>query len=321
MAKTKTAYRWNANGWYFKSIEVSEDPDFEGEYNLPRQSTWDVPMEDTETQWAKINTPTLKWELADLSMQDRLLMNLITQEEYDTWFAKKDGQFLSVLKTRADSDAANIALVSDVEKEAESRSKADILINENIESALASIKSLSDSLAENTSADSQTKSSLEQAITALQSTTQALQVAVNNKADVGHTHDVVNAANKLTWAKQIGNAWFDGTGNITLEQMGVNALVTAAMANAGSITVEKRSDGFIVRDTKNKVGFMFSFYTGDSTVYGPFVPGDFKDIVTVLGSADSGSTRITVDKDGNDICLYSTDFFNNASVFVAATLR
>ena len=48
---------------------------------------------------------------------------------------------------------------------------------------------------------------------------------------------------------------------------------------------------------------------------------DFKDIVTVLGSADSGSTRITVDKDGNDICLYSTDFFNNASVFVAAILR
>ena len=85
MANTKTAYRWNADGWYFKSIEVAEDPDFEGEYNLPRQSTWDVPPADTETQWAKINSSTLTWELADLSMADRLLMNLSTQEEYDTW--------------------------------------------------------------------------------------------------------------------------------------------------------------------------------------------------------------------------------------------
>lgn len=28
MANTRTAYRWNLNGWYFKSIEVAEDPDF-----------------------------------------------------------------------------------------------------------------------------------------------------------------------------------------------------------------------------------------------------------------------------------------------------
>ena len=58
MTNTKTAYRWTANGWYFKTIEVAEDPDFQGEYTLPRQSTWEVPPEDTETKWAKINTDT-----------------------------------------------------------------------------------------------------------------------------------------------------------------------------------------------------------------------------------------------------------------------
>ena len=123
MANTRTAYRWNLNGWFFKTIEVEEDPDFPGEYTLPTRSTWEVPPEDTETQWPKINTSTLTWELTDLSMAERLEENLITQEEYDTWYAQKDGQFLSVLKNRADSDANNIALISDVETEAECRCK------------------------------------------------------------------------------------------------------------------------------------------------------------------------------------------------------
>ncbi len=30
MANTRTAYRWNLNGWFFKTIEVAEDPDFPG---------------------------------------------------------------------------------------------------------------------------------------------------------------------------------------------------------------------------------------------------------------------------------------------------
>lgn len=327
MAKTKTAYRWNADGWYFKSIEVPEDPDFEGEYNLPRQSTWDVPMADTETQWAKINTSTMKWELTDLSMQDRLLMNLITQEEYDTWFAKKDGQFLSVLKTRADSDAANIALVSDVEKEAESRSKADILINENIESALASIKSLSDSLAENTSADSQTKSSLEQAITALQSTTQALQTAINSKADVGHTHSVVASANKLATARKIGNASFDGSADISLNQMGVASLIASAVANAGNITVEESGGAtnrqLIIRDTKNKIGFLFASYHGSgyAGAYGPDTPSDFATIYHVMGSADATDTKVVMDADMNSAYIYSASNFKNATMFFAARLK
>ena len=116
MANTRTAYRWNVNGCFFKTIEVAEDPDFPGEYTLPTRSTWSVPMDDTETQWPKINTSTLTWELTDLSMAERLAENLITQEEYDTWYAQKDGQFLSVLKNRADSDANNIALISAVAK-------------------------------------------------------------------------------------------------------------------------------------------------------------------------------------------------------------
>ena len=43
MANTRTAYRWNLNGWFFKTIEVEEDPDFPGEYTLPTRSTWSVP--------------------------------------------------------------------------------------------------------------------------------------------------------------------------------------------------------------------------------------------------------------------------------------
>ena len=324
MANTRTAYRWNLNGWFFKTIEVAEDPDFPGEYTLPTRSTWSVPMDDTETQWPKINTSTLDWELTDLSMAERLAENLITQEEYDTWYAQKDGQFLSVLKNRADSDANNIALISDVEAEAEYRANADNLINANIASALESIQSLSDSLAANSNADSKNKTALEQAISALQQTTQALQTAINSKADVGHTHSVVASANKLATARKIGNASFDGSANISLAQMGVETLIASAVANAGSgITVTRSGRDTVIRDTKNKIGFFFSLYdagSGYSSNYGPMLPSDFNTILGAFGTADSGTVRVSVDLNDNDVCLYSSSNFTIASLFVLATI-
>lgn len=325
MANTKTAYRWNVNGWFFKTIEVAEDPDFPGEYTLPTRSTWEVPPEDTETQWPKINTSTLAWELTDFSMADRLAEGLITQEEYDTWYAQKDGQFLSVLKNRADSDANNIALVSDVEKEALYRANADSLINANIKSALESIQRLSDSLAANSNADSENKTALEQAISALQQTTQALQTAVNSKADVEHTHSVVAAAKKLANARKIGNASFDGSADISLAQMGVETLIASAVANAGSgFTVTRSGRDTVIRDMKNKIGFFFSLYdagSGYSSNYGPMLPSDFNDILAVFGTADSGEVRVSVDRNDNDVCLYSSNNFTIASLFVLATLN
>lgn len=324
MANTRTAYRWNLNGWFFKTIAVEEDPDFPGEYTLPTRSTWSVPMDDTETQWPKINTSTLDWELTDLSMAERLAENLITQEEYDTWYAQKDGQFLSVLKNRADSDANNIALISDVEAEAEYRANADNLINANIASALESIQSLSDSLAANSNADSKNKTALEQAISALQQTTQALQTAINSKADVGHTHSVVASANKLATARKIGNASFDGSANISLAQMGVETLIASAVANAGSgITVTRSGRDTVIRDTKNKIGFFFSLYdagSGYSSNYGPMLPSDFNTILGAFGTADSGTVRVSVDLNDNDVCLYSSSNFTIASLFVLATI-
>ena len=327
MANTRTAYRWNINGWFFKTIAVEEDPDFPGEYTLPTRSTWEVPPEDTETQWPKINTSTLTWELTDLSMAERLEENLITQEEYDTWYAQKDGQFLSVLKNRADSDANNIALISDVEAEAEYRANADSLINANIARALESIQSLSDSLAANSNADSENKTALEQAISALQQTTQALQTAINSKADVEHTHSVVTAAKKLATARKIGNTSFDGSADISLDQMGVASLVASAVAKAGNITVEESGNAtnrqLIIRDTKNKIGFLFASYHGSgyAGAYGPDTPSDFDTIYHVVGSADATDTKVVMDPDMNSAYIYSASNFKNATMFFAARLK
>lgn len=324
MANTRTAYRWNVNGWFFKTIEVAEDPDFPGEYTLPTRSTWSVPMDDTETQWPKINTSTLTWELTDLSMAERLAENLITQEEYDTWYAQKDGQFLSVLKNRADSDANNIALISDVEAEAETRANADIEINASIENALVSIQNLSDSLIANSDADNANKVALEQSIFALEQTTQALLLSVNGKADAGHSHSCVDVANRLATARKIGNASFDGSADISLAQMGVEKLIASAVANAGSgITVTRSGRDTVIRDAKNKIGFFFSLYdagSGYSSNYGPMLPSDFNKILGAFGSADSGTVRVSVNRSDNDVCLYSSSNFTIASLFVLATI-
>ena len=324
MANTRTAYRWNVNGWFFKTIEVAEDPDFPGEYTLPTRSTWSVPMDDTETQWPKINTSTLTWELTDLSMAERLAENLITQEEYDTWYAQKDGQFLSVLKNRAGSDANNIALISDVEAEAETRANADIEITASIENALLSIQNLSDSLIANSDADNANKVALEQSIFALEQTTQALLLSVNGKADANHSHSCVDLANRLATARKIGNASFDGSADISLAQMGVEKLIASAVANAGSgITVTRSGDDTVIRDTKNKIGFFFSLYdagNGYSSNYGPMIPSDFKRIISAFGTADSGTVRVSVNRSDNDVCLYSSSNFTIASLFVLATL-
>ena len=204
------------------------------------------------------------------------------------------------------------------------RWNADSLINESIATAMSSIKSLQESLTENSNADNENKTALEQAISALQQTTQALSLAVNNKADANHTHSVVARANKLATARKIGNASFDGSADISLDQMGVASLVASAVAKAGSgITVERSGDDTVIRDTKNKIGFFFSLYdagSGYSSNYGPMLPSDFNTILGAFGTADSGTVRVSVDLNDNDVCLYSSSNFTIASLFVLATI-
>lgn len=332
---TKTAYRWNANRWFFTTREVEEDPDFPGEYNLPSRSTWDEPPADTETQWPRRDTELNEWVLEDLDMDGRLAEGLITQSEYDEWKARQEDEFLSILKERANLNAGNIALVSDVEAEAETRAAADSeLQNKDVEleSGIANIQAnlatLSASLAENSKTDEDTKIALQAAIAALQSTVSTLQTAVNNKADAGHTHSVVAAANKLATARKIGNASFDGSADISLDQMGVASLVTSAVANAGSgITVEENNSGsekkLIIRDTKNKVGVLFASYHGSgyAGAYGPDIPSDFATIYHVIGSADATDTKVVMDSDMNSAYIYSGSNFKNASMAFIARLK
>ena len=323
MANTRTAYRWNVNGWFFKTIEVAEDPDFPGEYTLPTRSTWSVPMDDTKTQWSKINTSTLTWELTDLSMAERLAENLITQEEYDTWYAQKDGQFLSVLKNRADSDANNIALISDVEAEAETRANADIEINASIENALVSIQNLSDSLIANSDADNANKVALEQSIFALEQTTQALLLSVNGKADAGHSHSCVDLANRLATARKIGNASFDGSANISLAQMGVETLIASAVANAGSgITVTRSGRETVIRDTKNKLAVKISLFKDAWTSsLGCQAERDFDEIIGAYGSCSDDSGRVRVDWDLDELMIEADHSYNFACLVMIATLK
>ena len=329
---TKTAYRWNDNRWFFTTREVEEDPDFPGEYNLPSRSTWDEPPTDTETQWPRRDTDNDVWILEDLDMDGRLAEGLITQEEYDAWKSKQEDEFISILKDRANLNAGNIALKSDVEAEAAARADADSALQTKdveLESGIADIQTnlanLAASLNSNSQTDSETKTTLQNAISALQSTVATLQTAINNKADAGHGHSVVESANRLAVARNIGNAAFDGTGNISLAQMGVESLIASAVANAGSgITVSRSGGDTIIRDTKNGIGFFFSFYdagSGYSSNYGPMLPSDFKQILAVFGTANSGSVRVSVDRECNDVCLYSSSNFTNASLFVLATLK
>ena len=150
-------------------------------------------------------------------------------------------------------------------------------------------------------------------------------LSVNGKADAGHSHSCVNLANRLATARKIGNASFDGSADISLAQMGVETLIASAVANAGSgITVTRSGRDTVIRDTKNKIGFFFSLYdagSGYSSNYGPMLPRDFDDILAVLGTADSGTVRVSVDRNDNDVCLYSSENFTVASLFVLATLN
>lgn len=332
---TKTAYRWNANRWFFTTREVQEDPDFPGEYNLPSRSTWDVPPSDTDTQWPRRDTENNVWVLEDLDMDGRLAEGLITQAEYDEWKARQEDEFVSILKERASLNAGNIALISDVEAEAETRAAADSeLQNKDVEleagiaNIQANLATLSASLDSNTSADEETKISLQSAVAALQATVSTLQTAVNGKADADHGHSVVNAAHKLWTARKIGNAAFDGSADISLDQMGVAALVASAVANAGSgITVEESHSGtehkLIIRDTKNKLGIFFSSYhsSGYAGAYGPDTPSDFATIYHIFGSADTSDARVMIDTDINSAYIYSSSNFKNASMAFIARLK
>ena len=332
---TKTAYRWNANRWFFTTREVQEDPDFPGEYNLPSRSTWDVPPSDTETQWPRRDTDNNVWVLEDLDMDGRLAEGLITQSEYDEWKARQEDEFLSILKERSSLNAGNIALVADVEAEAETRAAADSELQNKdaeLEAGIANIQAnlatLSASLDSNTSTDAETKTSLQSAVAALQATVSTLQTAVNSKADAGHDHSVVNAAHKLWTARKIGNAAFDGSADISLDQMGVAALIASAVANAGSgITVEEKNSSsekkLIIRDTKNKIGVLFSSYHGSgyAGAYGPDTPSDFDTIYHIIGTADSTDTKVVMDPDVNSAYIYSSSNFKNATMLFVARLK
>lgn len=334
---TRTAYRWNANRWFFTTREVEEDPDFPGEYNLPSRSTWDIPPEDTETQWPRRDTELNEWVLEDLDMDGRLAEGLITQEEYDEWLSNQEDEFLSVLKERANLNAGNIALVSDVQAETQARESADNALHNadvalqtkdaELESGIANIQAnlatLSASLAANTSSDEETKTALQSAVAALQSTVATLQTAVNNKADAGHGHSVVNAAHKLYTPRNIGNATFDGSGNISLEQMGVSALIASAVANAGSgITVTTSGNNTVIRDTKNKIALKIStFKNGSTSGFSCSMENDFNKLLGGVASCNDSSARVSVDWDFNEILIQADHAYNYACVLMFATLK
>ena len=334
---TKTAYRWNANRWYFTTRQVEEDPDFPGEYNLPSRSTWDVPPADTKTQWPRRDLDNGVWVLEDLDMDGRLAEGLITQEEYDIWKAKQEDEFVSILKERANLNADNIALVSDVQAEAQAREAADIGLESvdmelrekdvQLESGIANIQAnletLSASLAENTKTDEDTKVALQSAVAALQSSVETLQNALNYKADANHGHTVVDSANRLFNARYIGNAAFDGTGNVSLEQMGVSALVASAVANAGSgITVSRSGRETVIRDTKNKLAVKISLFKDSWTSgLGCQMERDFKEIIGGFGSCSDDSGRVRVDWDLNELMIEADHSYNYACLVMIATLR
>ena len=186
---------------------------------------------------------------------------------------------------------------------------------------------LSDSLIANSDADNANKVALEQSIFALEQTTQALLLSVNGKTDAGHSHSCVDVANRLATARKIGNASFDGSANISLAQMGVEKLIASAVANAGNITVEESGNAtnrqLIIRDTKNKIGFLFASYHGSgyAGAYGPDTPSDFGTIYHVVGSADATDTKVVMDSDMNSAYIYSASNFKNATMFFAARLK
>ena len=66
---------------------------------------------------------------------------------------------------------------------------------------------------------------------------------------------------------------------------------------------------------------MYDAGSGYSSNYGPMLPSDFDNILAVLGTADSGEVRVSVDRNENDVCLYSSNNFTVASLFVLATLN
>ena len=334
---TKTAYRWNVNRWFFTTREVEEDIDFPGEYNLPSRSTWDVPPADTKTQWPRRDTDNNVWVLEDLDMDGRLAEGLITQEEYDSWKAKQEDEFVSILKERANLNADNIALVSDVQAEAQAREAADIGLESvdielrekdvQLESGIANIQAnletLSASLSENSKTDEDTKVALQSAVAALQSSVETLQNALNYKADVNHGHSVVDSANRLFNARYVGNALFDGTGNISLEQMGVSALVASAVANAGSgITVSTSGNNTVIRDTKNKIALKIStFKNGWTSGFSCSMENDFKKLLGGVASCNDSSARVSVDWDFNEILIQADHAYNYACVIMFATLK
>lgn len=365
MAKTKTAYRWNANRWFFKKIEVNEDPDFEDEYNLPGRSTWDKPPADTETQWARMDTVNHIWVLEDLSMEGRLAEGLITQAEYDEWFKNRDSEFLSVLKQRAENDVKNIALKEDIDVETTARENADTeimnkvkTVSNSLQETVTTITTLQENLVANGIADEETKSKIAEVVKSVQANSEiieALKTAltsnetsdaetksavdtlaslVSTKAESNHTHKyagsssvggAATSANKLAKAVNIGHASFNGTSDVSLEQMGVTAAITAALQNAGSgITVTRKNNDCVIRDTKNKFAVKISTYKSSSantTVFTVNAENDFNSIIGCIGSCGSSSARYIFDEDVNEFYVQSNDFFKYATLVMFATLK
>ena len=61
--------------------------------------------------------------------------------------------------------------------------------------------------------------------------------------------------------------------------------------------------------------------SGYSSNYGPTLPSDFNTILGAFGTADSGTVRVSVNRNNNDVCLYSSSDFTIASLFVLATIE
>lgn len=400
MAKVKTAYRWNANFWYFKTIEVKEDPDFANEYNLPSRSTWEKPPADNETQWAKRDIQNNCWTLEKLSMSERLKEGLITQAEYEEWYSRRDAEFISVLKQRAMGDVDKIALKEDIDVETTARENADTEImnkvktvskslqetvttittlqenlvangiaDEETKSKIAEvvksvqanseiIEALKTALDSNSASDEETKSKITDIVAAIQTNTEslvalrqaltsnetsdaetksavdALASLVSTKAESNHTHKyagsssvggAATSANKLATARKIGNASFNGSADISLAQMGVTAAITAALQNAGSgITVTRKNNDCVIRDTKNKFAVKISTYKSNSantTVFTVNAENDFNSIIGCIGSCESSSARYIFDEDLNEFYVQANDFFKYATLVMFATLK
>lgn len=187
----KTGYRWNANKWFFKSIQIMEDPDFAGEYLLPARTTFEVPPAHTDTQWARWNEVVGVWQLVDCSMEERLKEGLITQDEYDEYLKKLEGNFVIDLKDKLNSNVNNIALDKDLKKESAERIAEDEAIKISLDEEVK-VRSEADKVLE--SVDEELKEDIKE----LKGTDESIKTSVENLKEADKGLKAVDEALKAT---------------------------------------------------------------------------------------------------------------------------